>query len=178
MFNVFFKPKKLSLIRNSYIKENGFSIIDLSIVITIIGILAVMIIPNFSPALEFVEILIAEKHLFKSVKECQIGLLKNDLSPQYNLPTNDSGMGILNKNKFSFSYTGNLGECINTYNKTGNRIRLTRSNSGQISNYSLIINVVTGEKTSEGKLPEWLDWWEDINSPIIPENDPLLREYQ
>ena len=175
---MFYKTKKLGLIKNSYIKEKGFSIVDLSIVITIIGILAVMIIPNFSSALEFVEVLIAEKYLLKSVKECQTDLLNNDLSPQYELPKNDSGIGILNNNKFNFSYTGNPGECINIYNSTGNRIRLTRSNPGQSSNYSLIINVITGEKTSEGQLPEWLDWWEDIDSPVIPENDPLVREYQ
>ena len=56
------------------------------IVIAIIGILASILIPNFRPAVEFIEVLIAEKHLLKAVKECKIGLINNELSPQYTLP--------------------------------------------------------------------------------------------
>ena len=159
-------------------EKNGFSIANLSVSIAIIGILATILVPNFSSALEFLEVLVAEKYLLKSVRECQSDLIKNDLSPQYDLQINNFGFGIFKNNKYIFSYTGNQGECINFNNTEGNRIRITKSNSGQNSNYSLIINVITGEKTYEGQLPEWLDWWEGVYSPIIPENDPLLIEYQ
>ena len=159
-------------------RENGFSIANLSVSIAIIGILATILVPNFSSALEFLEVLVAEKYLLKSVRECQSDLIKNDLSPQYDLQINNFGLGIFKNSRYIFSYTGNQGECINFNNTEGNRIRITKSNSGQNSNYSLIINVITGEKTYEGQLPEWLDWWEGVYSPIIPENDPLLNEYQ
>ena len=45
----------------------------------------------------------------------------------------------------------------------------TRNNS-----YSLIIDVVNGNKTLEGKFPDWLDWWKGTYSPLIPINDSLL----
>ena len=85
----FNKKRKIKSYKNNKIIENGFSVVDLSIAITIIGILAVMVIPNISPALEFVEVLVAEKYLLKSVRECQSGLIKNDLSTQYDLPANN-----------------------------------------------------------------------------------------
>lgn len=175
---MFFKKKEISNnIKTIRTIENGFSIVDLSIAITIIGFLAVIVIPNFSPALEFVEVLVAEKYLLKSVRECQSGLIKNDLSTQYDLPVNNSGLRIFKNNKYLFSYTGNPGECINLSTLKENRIRVTRSNISQNLEYSLIINLVSGEKTSEGQLPGWLDWWEGVYSPIIPENDPLLDEF-
>ncbi|MBO6974109.1 MAG: type II secretion system protein [Prochlorococcus marinus CUG1435] len=175
---MFLKKQEISNhIKTIRIIENGFSIIDLSIAITVIGFLAVMVIPNFSPALEFVEVLVAEKYLLKSVRECQSGLIKNDLSTQYDLPENNSGLGIFKNNKYLFSYTGNPGECINLSTLEENRIRVTRSNISQNLEYSLIINLISGEKTSEGQLPGWLDWWEGVYSPIIPENDPLLDEF-
>ena len=158
-------------------EENGFSIANLSVSIAIIGILATILVPNFSSSLEFLEVLIAEKYLLKSVRECQSDLIKNASSPQYNLQINNSGLGIFKRNKYVFSYTGNQGECINEMNIEGNKIRITKSNTSQNTNYSLTINLITGEKTSEGQLPEWLDWWEGVYSPIIPENDPILNEF-
>ena len=99
------------------------------------------------------------------------------MSPQYNLPSNDLGLGIFSKNKFSFSYTGEQGECINE--SEGNRIRLSRISPNQIDpKYSLIINVISGEKSTEGDLPDWLDWWDDIYSPLIPSDDSLLTEFE
>ena len=159
-------------------EKNGFSIANLSVAIAIIGILATMLVPNFSSALEFLEVLVAEKYLLKSVRECQSDLIKNNLFPQYDLQINNFGLGIFKNSKYIFSHTGNQVECIDSFNTEGNRIRITKSITDQNSNYSLNINVITGEKTYEGQLPEWLDWWEGVYSPIIPENDPLLNEYQ
>ena len=157
-------------------KTNGYSTTDLSIAIIIIGILASIIVPNFSSALEFVEVIIAEKHLHDAVKECQQGLINDDKPPQYNLTTKDVGSGIFKNNKFSFAYTGIEGDCINDYES--NQIRLSRTSSNQINNqYSLIINLITGERTSEGELPEWLGWWEDFYSPLIPKDDPILYQF-
>ena len=157
-------------------QANGYSIIDLSIAITILGILASMIVPNFTRSLEFIEVLIAEKKLYDAVKECQQGLVNNEISPQYDLPNKEIGLGLFKNNKISFAFTGIEGECISYYEP--NRIRLSRiDNNLDNYKYSLIINLITGERTSEGAVPEWLDWWEDFYSPLIPKNDPLIENY-
>ena len=157
------------------IQSNGYSIIDLSIAITILGILATMIVPNFNRSLEFIEVLIAEKKLHDAVKECQQGLVNNEISPQYDFPNKEISLGLFKNKKISFAFTGIEGECKSYYGS--NRIRLSRfDNNLDNYKYSLIINLITGERTSEGELPSWLDWWNDFYSPLIPENDPSLRE--
>ena len=154
-------------------KQLGYSINEMVIVISIIGILASILIPNFRPAVEFIEVLIAEKHLLKAVKECQIGLINNEISPQYTLPLDEINLGIFKNNKFTFSYTGIGGECSPEFG--GNQLRVSRMevNSENII-YSLIINVKTGEKSSEGLLPTWLDWWDGQSSSLILKDDILL----
>ncbi len=154
-------------------KQLGYSINEIVIVIAIVGVLASILIPNFRPAVEFIEVLIAEKHLLKAVKECQIGIINNELSPQYTLPKDEIKLGIFKKNKFTFSFTGIEGECSPEFG--GNQLKVSRIsiNSENII-YSLIINVKTGEKLSEGSLPSWLDWWEGKSSSLISEDDILL----
>ena len=117
--------------------------------------------------------MIAEKHLLKAVKECQLGLINYDISPQYTLPVNEVNLGIFKNNKFTFSHTGIGGDCSPEYG--GNQLKVSRIdiNSENII-YSLIINVKTGEKSSEGSLPDWLDWWEGKSSNLIPNDDILL----
>jgi prepilin-type N-terminal cleavage/methylation domain-containing protein len=147
----------------------GYSMNELIIVIAIIGILASIIIPSFKPALEFIEVLMAEKYLLKAAQECQIGLINGEQSPEYSQPKNEIGLGVFKRNKFTFSYTGIGGECLPQYG--GNELRASRknTNSGNII-YSLIINVSTGEKSSEGTLPNWLDWWEKKTSSVTIDN--------
>ena len=140
-------------------KQLGYSINEMVIVIAIIGILASILVPSFRPAVEFIEVLMAEKYLLKAAQECNIGLINGDLSPVYSKPENEISLGVFKENKFSFSYTGIGGECSPQYG--GNQLKVSRknNNSGNIV-YSLIINVATGEKTSEGSLPNWLEWWD------------------
>ena len=140
-------------------KQLGYSINEMVIVIAIIGILASILVPSFRPAVEFIEVLMAEKYLLKAAQECKIGLINGELSPVYSQPENEISLGLFNENKFSFSSTGVGGECSPQYG--GNELKVSRKNinSGNII-YSLIINVVTAEKTSEGSLPNWLDWWD------------------
>ena len=154
-------------------KQLGYSINELIVVISIIGVLASIVIPNFRPAIEFIEVLIAEKHLLKAVKECQLGLINYDISPQYTLPVNEVNLGIFKNNKFTFSHTGIGGDCSPEYG--GNQLKVSRIdiNSENII-YSLIINVKTGEKSSEGSLPDWLDWWDGKSSNLIADDDVLL----
>ena len=166
--------QKIVLLKKLIASEQiGFSTNEMIVVIAIIGILASLIVPNFRPAVEFIEVLIAEKHLLKAVKECQIGLINNDISPQYTFPEGEINLGIFKNNKFSFSHTGISGECSPNFG--GNELRVSRinTNSNDII-YSLIINVKTGEKSSEGPLPGWLDWWEGKYSNLISDDDILL----
>ena len=174
---MFFKRYLKSFLKPEKIKNNGYTTTDLSIAIIIIGILARLLVPNFSAALEFIEVLIAEKHLNDAVAECQQGLINDENPPKYKLPTKDVGLGIFKNNKFSFAHTGIEGDCISDYES--NQIRISRSNPNNEINYqySLIINLITGERTSEGELPEWLDWWEDFYSPLIPQDDPILYQF-
>tara|TARA_B100000212_G_C27208024_1_gene461732 strand:- start:295 stop:780 length:486 start_codon:yes stop_codon:yes gene_type:complete len=151
--------------------NKGYSISELLIAISIIGFLATLVIPNFAPALEFVEVLIAEKHLYKAVKECQLGLVNNESNPQYSSPNDLIGLTTKRNRRLIFSYTGILGQCLPEYG--GNRIRITKVDKSR-ELYSLEINVITGEKNSEGKLPGWLDWWNGNFSPIIR---PAEQEY-
>lgn len=148
-------------------RKNGYSINEMVIVLAIIGILASILVPSFRPAVEFIEVLMAEKYLLKAAQECKIGLINGELSPVYSEPENEISLGVFKENKFSFSYSGVGGECAPEYG--GNELKVSRknTNSGNII-YSLIINVVTAEKTSEGYLPNWLDWWdkESANSKI------------
>ena len=154
-------------------KQLGYSLNEMLVVISVIGILASILVPNFRPAIEFVEVLIAEKYLLKAFKECEIGIINNELSPQYTLPKDDINLGIFKKNKFTFSYTGIGEECSPEFG--GNELRVSRKNANSEKIiYSLIINVSTGEKISEGTLPDWLDWWDGESSGLIYKDDILL----
>ena len=148
-------------------RKNGYSINEMVIILAIIGILASILVPSFRPAVEFIEVLMAEKYLLRAAQECEIGLINGELSPVYSEPENEISLGVFKENKFSFSYSGVGGECAPEYG--GNELKVSRenTNSGNII-YSLIINLVTAEKTSEGSLPNWLDWWgkESANSII------------
>jgi Tfp pilus assembly protein PilE len=148
-------------------KQLGYSINEMLIILAIIGILASILVPSFRPAVEFIEVLMAEKYLLRAAQECKIGLINGELSPVYSKPENEISLGVFKENKFSFSYTGVGGECAPEYG--GNELKVSRenTNSGNII-YSLIINLVTAERTSEGSLPNWLDWWgkESANSII------------
>ena len=167
---------KLKQIREIYLfkklktsRQLGYSINEMVIVISIIGILASILVPSFRPAVEFIEVLMAEKYLLKAAQECKIGLINGELSPLYSEPENEISLGVFKENKFSFSYSGVGGECAPEYG--GNELKVSRknTNSGNII-YSLIINVATDEKTSEGALPNWLDWWDEKSSTAVIDN--------
>ena len=161
------KNKKLVPLKKILkLRQSGFSTTEMIVVITVVGILATIVIPNFGPALEFVEVLIAEKYLLSAVKECQVGITNNESEPQYTLPNQDVGLGIFKNNKFVFSHTGIQGDCYPS--SGGNSLRVSRINPiNGIEKYSLIINVTSGEKSFEGQIPGWLDWWTGKFSPII-----------
>ncbi len=153
--------------------QKGFSTNEMVVVVISIGILATIALPIWSSLVEMAEVLIAEKYLLGAVKECQMGLVNGETYPIYKLPPQSVGLGFINTRRFIFPDSGVDGECLSP--SRGNILTAARTRGEDaFSIYQLNINVVTGEKTIEGDLPSWLDWWEGIYSPIIPENDPLL----
>ncbi len=154
--------------------QRGFSSNEMLVALVIIGFLASLTYPLFLPVIEMAEALIAEKYLFGAVKECQTGLVNAENYPIYTLPPQSVGIGLINNRRFQFLYSGIEGECLNAFN--GNILTATRTRGEErLPIYSLNINLVTGVKSTEGDIPSWLDWWEGVYSPIIPENDPLLE---
>ena len=164
-----------------YPKEisRGFSTSEMVIVLASIGILATMSIPLLTPVIEITEALIAEKYLLGAVKECQMGLINGEASPTYDLPSQSIGIGFNKTRRFEFLNSGFDGECLSSITnlyKNGNILSAARISVKQtFSTYQLNINLITGEKTTEGVVPAWLDWWDGAYSPLIPENDPLLQ---
>jgi len=173
---MFYKFKNLVLLKEIFkTSKNGFSTNELIVVTIIIGILASLTIPNFTPALEFIEVLIAEKYLLRSVKECQIGIVNFETYPRYTMPKGDINLGIFKKNQFLISHTGIAEECLPELG--GNILRVSKIPRIEgTSSYSLLINVVTGERDHEGSLPNWLTWWSGKYSPIIPEDDTYFLQ--
>ena len=73
------------------------------ITLAIIGILASILVPSFRPAVEFIEVLMAEKYLLRAAQECKIGR-SMAVSPVYSKPENEISLGVFKENKFSFLY--------------------------------------------------------------------------
>ena len=178
LFTNFKKKEYYSLntntLNNNFKKKDfGFSINEMVLTIIVLSIISGIFIPKFLKSIEFFEFLIAEKHLLKSVKQCQIGLINGETNPQYYLPLKISSIRFNRRNIFKFRYTGIEGECKSNF--SFNKLSVSKKNINNDNfEYSLIINLITGQKTSEGTLPIWLDWWEGKYSPLIPLNDPLL----
>ena len=141
--------------------------------LTCIGIITTLTFPLLTPVIEIAEVLIAEKYLLEAVKECQMGLINGENYPSYTLPPQSIGLGFISNRRFQFPFTGINGECLSSFG--GNILSAQRMNNNQtIPTFSLNINVVTGEKTTEGDVPSFIDWWEGFYSPLIQEDDPLL----
>ena len=153
--------------------QSGYSIVQMSVALTCIGIVTTLTFPLLTPVIEIAEVLIAENYLLDAVKECQMGLINGENNPLYTLPPQSIGFGFISTRRFQYPYTGINGECLS--DSGGNILSAQRmSNNQVIPTFSLNINVVTGEKTSEGDVPSFIDWWEGSYSPFIQEDDPLL----
>ena len=153
--------------------QTGFSSNEMVVVFSCIGILATITIPLLTPVIEMAEVLIAEKYLLGAVKECQMGLINDEGSPIYTLPPKNIGIGFMTNKRYQFPSSGREGECLDSYG--GNILSAARMNQNQTNpTFSLNINLITGQKTTEGDVPSFIDWWEGTYSPLIEENDPLL----
>ena len=129
--------------------EEGFSLIELVVVVAVLSILAAIGIPSFIEMIERAEIAVAMSHLVNAAKECQIAIASNESNPTYKLPTNTAN--------FQYPDSGDDGFCLSP--STGNIFTAARTKYGQaVADFHLDINLLTGEKTSGGAVPAFVNW--------------------
>ena len=172
--NLFSINNEFFLDSGSSTNQNGFSSNEMVVSIVCIGILATLTLPLFRPLVEMADVFFAEKYLLGAVKECQMGLINGENYPSYTLPTQSFGLDFITKRRFEFLFSGTEGECLSSFG--GNILSAARiSNNQSTPTFSLNIDVITGEKTFEGDIPKFIDWWDGFYSPLIQKDDPLLR---
>ena len=139
-------------------KNQGFSLIELTIVIGVLGILSMIAIPSFLNVIEKTADRVVRNSLLQSFKECQIDIISNKEIPTFQLD-----MGTVRRNgyyKFYQQYDyiprndgsippTTLGNCIGPLGAHRLGVRKIR---GQNKNGELWINLSTGERTEKGKL--------------------------
>ena len=72
-------------------KQNGFTLIEILVVVAIIGILSAIALPQFSKAQDGAKVAAAEQELVNFSKECSISLMTGATAPDaadYELVTN------------------------------------------------------------------------------------------
>ena len=139
-------------------RNNGFTLIELIIVIGVLGILSVIAIPTFFRVIEMAADRSVRISLLKSYKECQI-----DIISEREIPTFQLDMGIVRRNgyyKFYQQYDyiprkdGSipptiLGNCIGPLGPHRLGVRKIK---GKNKKGELWINLSTGEKIEKGNL--------------------------
>ena len=139
-------------------KNEGFSLIELIIVIGISGILSLIAIPSFITVIEKTADRVVRTSLLQSFKECQIDIISNKEIPTFQLD-----MGTVRRNgyyKFYQQYDyiprkdgsippTTLGNCIGPLGP--HRLGVIKI-KGENKNGELWINLRTGEKIEKGNL--------------------------
>ena len=130
-------------------RQNGFTLIELIVVIIILLILGSISIPSFFNILEKVEAQAAQLNLINAYEECYTKILLGEANPTYNIPPYTT--------RFQYPDSGRDGYCLSP--SSGNILTAARTAYGQrVSTYNLNINVVTGAKSTERSVPSWINW--------------------
>ena len=141
--------------------NRGFSLIELTIVIGVLGILSFIAIPTFLNVIEKTADIVVRTSLLQSFKECQIDIINYEEIPTFQLD-----MGTVRRNgyyKFYQQYDyiprkdgsippTTIGNCIGPLGP--HRLGVVKI-KGKNKNGELWINLRTGEKTEKGYL-----WWD------------------
>ena len=139
-------------------RNNGFTLIELIIVIGVLGILSLISIPTFLNIIEKTADRVVRTSLLQSFKECQIDIISNEEIPTFQLD-----MGTVRRNGFYKFYQKydyiprkdgsipptTLGNCIGPLGP--HRLGVIKI-KGKNKNGELWINLSTGERTEKGKL--------------------------
>ena len=139
-------------------KNEGFSLIELIIVIGILGILSIIGIPSFLTLIEKTADRVVRNSLLQSFKECQRDIISEEEIPAFKLD-----MGIIRRNGFyrfyqQYDYIPRkdgsipptiLGNCIGPLGPHRLGVRKIK---GENKNGELWINLRTGEKIEKGNL--------------------------
>ena len=139
-------------------RNNGFTLIELVMVIGVLGILSSIAIPSFLTFIEKTADRVVRTSLLQSFKECQIDIISDEEVPTFTLD-----MGTVRRNgyyKFYQQYDyfrrkdgsippTTLGNCIGPLGPHRLGVRKVK---GKNKNGELWINLSTGERTEKGKL--------------------------
>ena len=139
-------------------KDNGFSLIELVLVIGVLGILSMIVIPSFLNIMEKTADNVVRASLLQSFKECQLDIISNEEIPTFQLD-----MGTIRRNGFYRFYQQydyiptkdgqipptTLGNCIGPLGPHRLGVRKIK---GKNKNGEIWINLSTGEKIEKGKL--------------------------
>ena len=152
-FTNYLNSKKVREVLSKRPGDEGFSLIELVVVIAVLAILGAVAIPSFTRVMEWAETMIAMYNLNNAYKECYTNLSlsneSNKNSITYTIPSNTS--------RFQYPDSGDDGVCLSP--ESGNILTAARTAYGQaVSTYNLNINVVTGEKSTERAVPNWVNW--------------------
>tara|TARA_Y100001933_G_scaffold223229_1_gene234667 strand:- start:18 stop:503 length:486 start_codon:yes stop_codon:yes gene_type:complete len=129
--------------------QEGFTLVELIVVIVILLILGSISIPSFLNIIEKVEAQAAQLNLMNAFEECSTKILFGEQNPTYSIPPNTS--------RFQYPDSGKDGYCLSP--SSGNILTAARTAYGQrVSTYNLNINVVTGAKSTERSVPSWINW--------------------
>ena len=135
-------------------EEEGFSLIELVIVVAVLGVLSAIAIPAFQGIVFRAEVTVAMAHLRTAAGECAVKIAQGEANPNYKIPSNT---GSYTKTGFQYPDSGDDGFCLSP--STGNIFTAARTKYGQaVADFHLDINLLTGEKTSGGAVPAFVNW--------------------
>ena len=133
-------------------KNRGFSLVELVVVIAVLSILSAVAIPSFTGIMEWAETVVAMYQLNNAHRQCYTNLSMD--------PTNRNTITYVipnNTSRFQYPDSGDDGVCLSP--ETGNILTAARTAYGQaVSTFNLNINVLTGERSTERAVPDWVRW--------------------